>query len=211
MTISKSVIGAKSVLSAALILLVSYAPQAMAIKKCQDADGKWHYGDVAVKECERSKVTTLNNRGFIKDEDDAPKSKEELEAERTAKAEADRKKEEEMKRIEERNRILSVYQSESDIDRQRDNQIYSVDSNIAVHEVYIKNMKAKVVRLEEKASTARGRSLERTQNEIKTSLAKIDDSEKELESLKKQRQQIEDRFAREKELYRTLRDEAAAS
>jgi len=57
------------------------AAPAHAIKKCKDADGKWHYGDIAVRACQQSKITTLNKRGFVKDEKSAPKTDDELKAE----------------------------------------------------------------------------------------------------------------------------------
>ena len=35
---------------------------ASSIKKCQDATGKWHYGDTAADECARSKVTVITEK-----------------------------------------------------------------------------------------------------------------------------------------------------
>ena len=99
----------------ALLAFVLASPTALAIKKCQDEEGQWHYGDTAVYECEKSKVTTLDSRGFIRDQNEAPKTAEELAAEQStrAKIEAEEKKLADEK--EERNRILSIYQTEADI------------------------------------------------------------------------------------------------
>jgi chromosome segregation ATPase len=210
MTSLKRVDCTKTIVALVVTMFAANVPSAMAIKKCQDADGNWHYGDIAVKECERSKITTLNNRGFIKDEDEAPKSKEELAAEREAREAEEKEKEEEMKRNEERNRILNVYQSEADIDRQRDNQLYSVDSSIAVHEIYIKGLKAKRERLEEKQQEVKEQYRGKFKKDIEESTAKIEDSEKELEALKVQRKHIEEKFAREKEVYLTLKAEVSS-
>jgi len=42
------------------------------IKKCQDAAGKWHYGDSADEDCARSKVIELDTRGIQRKEIAAP-------------------------------------------------------------------------------------------------------------------------------------------
>jgi len=107
----------------------------------------------------------------------------------------------------ERNRILSVYQSEADIDRQMDNQMYSVDSNIAVHNVYLKSMTAKVTRLEAKKAATKEKHRSRIQTQIDEASKNIVDKKKELEALIAQKEQIKVRFQREKELYRSLQEE----
>ena len=84
-------------------LLVTALP-AFAIKKCQDADGKWHYGDIAVEECENSKITTLTDRGFIKEEEAAPKTEAELRAEAEEQALMEKEEREKREAEEERAR-----------------------------------------------------------------------------------------------------------
>lgn len=185
------------------------ASSAHAIKKCQDDDGKWHYGDVAVQECENSKVTTLNDQGFIQGELDAPKTKEEIAAEAKQKELVDAEKNRIEHERSERNRILSVYQSEADIDRQLDNQIYSVDSNIAVHNVYLKSMAAKIERLETKKAKTKERFRPGIQSQIDEANQNLAEKKKELIALKEQKEQIKERFQLEKELYRTLKEETS--
>ena len=179
-----------------------------AIKKCQDADGNWHYGDTAVDECERSKVTTVNNRGFIRSEDEAPKTAEELAAEEASLAKERAEEQRIAEEKAERERLLSVYQTEADIDRQLDNQIYSVDSSIAVHKVYLKGMQDKLDRLKKKKASQKGAPAERTQGEIVAAEAKIKESEEELKLLDEQKKAIQDRFAREKALFRSIKEGA---
>ena len=65
-----------------VLIALSISLPAHAIKKCKDAEGKWHYGDKAVRSCQSEKVTTLNDRGFIQSEKDAPKTEAELSAEK---------------------------------------------------------------------------------------------------------------------------------
>ncbi len=199
------------------VLLLSMFPfsSAYAIKKCQDAQGKWHYGDIAVAECQRSKVTTLNSRGFIAKEKEAPKTPEQLqkEAEQLQKekeAQELRDAEIAIKQAEEdeRNRILSIYETEADIDRQRDNQINSVDSNIAVHKAYVKAVNAKVERLKLKGANFKGVGKERNLAEIAEADARVKESADELEKLENQKKSIMQRFAREKKIYRELKNPA---
>ncbi|GHA04087.1 hypothetical protein GCM10008090_11740 [Arenicella chitinivorans] len=191
-----------------LMLILLLPATSHAIKKCQDADGNWHYGDTAVDECERSKVTTLNSRGFISSEDEAPKTAEELAAEEASLAKERAEEQRVADEKAERERLLSIYQTEADIDRQLDNQIYSVDSSIAVHKVYLKGMKDKVERLTKKKASQNGSPAARTQGEIDQAKAKIEESEAELKHLDEQKQAIQARFAREKELFRSIKEGA---
>jgi len=202
---------ARRTCGAAIVLCFLFATNAHAIKKCQDAEGKWHYGDGAAKECDKAKVTELNNRGFVKGEEEAPKTKEQIEAERDTLEQLEEIRLAQEKEKEERQRILSVYQSEADIDRQLDNQIYSVDSSITVHQVYLKGMADKIVRLEKQLPDLKGFRKKNSLEEIETSKAKITEFETELKSLESQKVEIQERFKREKELYRALQEEAAAA
>ncbi len=196
----------KSVSTAILLMTCLLATQhAFAIKKCKDEDGNWHYGDHAEDKCATTKVTTLTDRGFIAETLEAPKTEEEKQAE----AEKLQREQEELvrlqKRQEERDRILSIYETEDDIDRQRDNQIESIDSNIKVHEAYLKQMDGKIKRLETKAAAAGpGKIKDDLEQELLRSKGRVEEFSKELESLKIQRAETADKFAEEKRLYREL-------
>jgi len=202
---------ARKLAAVGMIFGALFVSNAHAIKKCQDAEGNWHYGDAASKACDTAKVTELNSRGFVKGEQEALKTSEQLEAERESieRIEAEILAKEKEKA--ERERILSVYQSEADIDRQLDNQIYSVDSSIAVHQVYLKRMAEKVTKLTEKQAGLQGVWLQNNKDDIASSKAKIAEFESELKSLEGQKEEIKNRFAREKELYRSLKEEAEAA
>ncbi len=192
-------------ISSFALVLMLVSPNALAIKKCKDAEGKWHYGDTAEEMCETTKVTTLNDRGFVKETLEAPKTEEEkrVEAEIAAKeaAEAER----ERKKQEERERILSIYEREEDIDRQRDNKLESIDGNIRVHKAYLKQMDKKITRLEGKATTARGKYKQDLEKEIVASKARVEEFGVELKRLERQKVSITKRFAYEKKLYRELK------
>lgn len=195
----------------AVVLMFFVLPftSAHAIKKCQGADGKWHYGDIAVSQCNKSKITTLDGRGFIASEKDAPKTVEQLQREKEAKdiedASAARIKADE----DERNRILSVYETEADIDRQRDNQIASVASNIAVHKAYLKSVSAKIERYKINGADLKGPRKDRNLAKILDAESRVKESTTELNKLIKQKDSIKERFDREKKIYLELRSSAS--
>jgi len=179
-----------------------------AMKKCKDSDGKWHYGDSAVRACENSKVTTLNKRGFVKSEDAAPKSEAELRLEQEALAEEEAERMRLKAERDERMRILSIYETESDIDRQRDNQLNSVQSNIDVHTAYLKGMESRTARYEKKRTEAESNYVKKDMTKkLSEAKKRIESSEQELAALKKQKADIVAKFEKEKTLYRELKKE----
>ena len=189
-----------------LILLSFSASSAAGMKKCQDADGNWHYGDSAVKSCENSKITTLTKRGFIDSEESPPKTQkqrnEELQqAELFAQNEAQKKAV-----ADDRLRILSIYETEGDIDRQRDNQLDSVKSKIDVHGAYIRGMEARISRYETKLGQLKtAPALKSMNTEIAQAKVRMADSVTEREVLVSHSDEIMLRFAKEKEIYLDLK------
>ena len=189
----------------AILSLGTFSMSSAQVKKCQSADGKWHYGDIAVAQCNKTKVTTLDERGFIEKEREAPKTPQQIQKEKDE-AEVIAKEEARLKAIEdERYRILSIYETEADIDRQRDNQINSVASNIKVHEAYLKSVTAKIERLKTKGASLSGFSKEKNSKEIVEAEGRLKESQLELEKLVQQKASIAERFDREKEIYLELK------
>ncbi len=190
-----------------ILLAFTYSAPTFAIKKCQDANGKWHYGDFAVAACNESKVTTLDKRGNVKAEREAPLTKEELAAKaEQERAEQERLEQEQAER-EERQRVLSIYETEADIERQRDNQIYSVESNIAVTQAYINSLQDRIERNMQKLNPqSHPKYVEKIEGENLETRSKIETAEQQLVELNEQKTAVEARFERELELYRKLRE-----
>ena len=99
-------------------------------KKCQDAEGNWHYGDQAAQECEFSAITEIDGSGTHLNEIEAPLTEEEL-------ATRDRMNEKlaEQKRMEAEKkaldqRLLVTYDSDESIIRTRDALLNAIDSGI---------------------------------------------------------------------------------
>ena len=193
----------------AIFVALFSANNAWAMKKCTDANGKTYYGDSAQATCDKSKVTTMNDRGAIKHDNDRPKTENELALEAEATFQANEKARMEREAEEERIRILSVYETEEDIDRQLENQLGSVNTNIAVHKTYISKMKAEIVRIEENKEFAKGNGLKVLDSQINDAKMKIEESKKELVLLAEQSEAVKAKFEREKDLFRTLRAELA--
>lgn len=192
-----------------LIILLSmqmlFCSPAFAIKKCKDANGQWHYGDLAAKKCDTKKgVTTLTDRGFVDKKEQEKTKEQKLEEELLAKQKQD---EENLLRQEEeeRVRILSVYETEEDIDRQRDNQLSTVDTNILMYNTYIERMSYQVEKIDEELKTARGSRKARLEKEHLQAKDVIVDSKGEIKRLEAQKAEISERFAKEKETFRVLK------
>ena len=125
---------------------------AFAVAKCQDADGKWHYGTSVSSKCAQSEITKLNDRGVVKEKVAAPKTDKELAAEK-ANAEAEEKKRlVEKEENDHKNRILSIYETEEDIERIRQNNLRSLNQQMVLHNAYANSLKENQV-LKRKKST----------------------------------------------------------
>jgi hypothetical protein len=121
-----------TVLSAISILFLQNSIGA-GIKKCQDEDGKWHYGDFADEACAaRAEVTKLSQKGQVLGVDKPPPTQEELEkknkAKRDATAKAAREKQQRQKDLS----LLQIYGSEEVIVSTRDRKLESIDNNLEV-------------------------------------------------------------------------------
>ena len=188
------------VLTATLFMVLAHP--AYAIKKCKDPEGNWHYGDTAEEACATSKVTTLNDRGVVTDRQEAPKTAEELAEEERVRSEQDATSQRVAVAEEERRRILNIYETEDDIDRQRDNQLDSVQGNIDVHKAYLNNMNQRVQRYQQKLTQAETDSDKQALNDLIVDAGKrIETSKAELVALQEQKQRIKDKFAKERNLY----------
>jgi hypothetical protein len=122
-----------------------------AISKCQDASGKWHYGDNAASACGDAAITVIDARGRKVEEIAPPMTEDELLA-----MEAELKREEQelkqqAKRDLEKKRILAIYPREEDIILARDSRIQSMDKSIKLQEDLLDGMRLEMRELEARA------------------------------------------------------------
>jgi hypothetical protein len=183
------------------------------IKKCQDATGKWHYGDTAADECARSKVTVITEKGTTKSVIAAPPTEQELK-EREAQRETI---EAEQARAAERARkdtlLLSTYGVEDDIIYIRDRKIAQVEASIKASEETLKPLRAALARMEAQAAdegkdaktaAATAKNIAMTRNQITRHEGAIAAKRQEQEALRKQ-------YTEELERYRELKRKSPAA
>lgn len=184
-----------------------------AIKKCQDATGKWHYGDNAAEECAKSKITVITEKGTTKKVIAAPPTEQELK-EREAQRETI---EAEQARSAERARkdtlLLSTYGVEDDIIYIRDRKIAQIEASIKASEETMKPLRAALTRMEAqaadeskdpKAAEATAKNIELTRSQIARHEGVVATKRQEQEALRKQ-------YAEELERYRELKKKAPAA
>jgi hypothetical protein len=183
------------------------------IKKCQDATGKWHYGDAAAEECSRSKVTVITEKGTTKRVIAAPPTEAELK-EREAQRETI---EAEQARAAERARkdtlLLSTYGVEDDIIYIRDRKIAQIETSVKASEETLKPLRAALARMEAqaaeeskdaKATQATAKNIEMTRNQIARHEDAIAAKRQEQEALRQQ-------YTEELERYRELKKKSVAA
>ncbi len=197
--------------------LIAVAPAALAaqegttkIKKCQDAQGRWHFGDFAAAECERSKVIEMSGQGVKKKEIAAPPTAEELkqqDLQREAQ-ERERDRSEQQKRRDEL--LLTSYGTEADISYVRDRKLAQVDATIQASEGTLNALRVALKRMEgqlaeetkkgdKKAADQSAKSIEQTKAQIARHEATIAAKNAEKDAI---RRQHDEELARYRELKR---------
>ena len=117
----------------AISILGSTNSAGAGIKKCQDEDGKWHYGDFADEACAaRADVTKLSQKGQVIGVDKAPPTQEELEKNEKAKKDAQAKALKKKKQRQKDLSLVQIYGSEEVILSTRDRKLESIDNNLEV-------------------------------------------------------------------------------
>ena len=118
---------------------------AESFKKCQDAEGNWHYGDEAAQECDRSLITEIDGSGTHLNQIDAPLTKEELEAKKRMeeKLAEQKRTEREQKALDQR--LLVTYDSQESIIRTRDALLHAIDSGIEADQTFREQLDQELV------------------------------------------------------------------
>ncbi len=132
---------APAVVLLAGLLIPQYLAAGSRITKCQDSDGKWHYGDMAAQECEDSKWTALNAHGVVVDEKEVPPSAAELRARKARQAELRKEQERKAREEAEWQRMLSVYDREEFIVFARDTRLENLNAMIQVNHDLLKRLR----------------------------------------------------------------------
>lgn len=184
-----------------VILLFSAAAGAQTtITKCQDKDGKWHYGDFASEACARdSTITEIDQRGLEVRETEAPPTQEELDAEKEAERQASLEAERRAKQQEEDNRLLQTYDSAEAIIEARDERVEAMDRKLESHRLFRQDL------MDEKEKMAQENS-EDNSEKISSLDQQIQQYDQAIEALKNERQSTVEEYDAVLERYRALTD-----
>ena len=120
------------VLSAISVIYSQYSVGA-GIKKCQDENGNWHYGDFADEACAaRADVTKLSQEGQVVGVEKPPPTQEELDKKSKANDDAAEKADKKKKQRQKDLSLVQIYGSEEVIVSTRDRKLESIDNNLEV-------------------------------------------------------------------------------
>ncbi|OGI57761.1 MAG: hypothetical protein A2V58_01095, partial [Candidatus Muproteobacteria bacterium RBG_19FT_COMBO_61_10] len=161
------------------------------IKKCQDAAGKWHYGDRADEACAQSKIIELDTRGIKRKEIAAPLTETELKA-----REENRERDEQArKQIEDQQRrdqqLLATYAIEDDIILTRDRKVGDIGTQINASQETLKSLRTSLARLQSQAAEEQRVSKQvspQTAKTISNNEAQIAKHEALIEKMKKEQE-----------------------
>jgi hypothetical protein len=163
-----------------------------AIRKCQDADGNWHYGEYADSACAiSSDVSTVNqNTGAISTKK-RPPTAEELEAARIKKKEAAQKKAARKKQIAKDKSLVKIYGSEEIIISARDRKLAAIDNSVNITRQLKSGVQKDIESLKKRKKSKkvdaliaeRHRAVKSYDNAIKTSLAERSKLEQEYNQI----------------------------
>ena len=143
-----------AVIAALGLTVPTFTVEAAKIKKCKDAEGKWHYGDQAADECERANIIELSGQGITTKVIRPPATEEELAAHEREKAELEEAKKRAAEQAKIDRQLLATYGHEDDITYIRDRKLVQIESTIAAATATLKPLRAALVRMEQEAATA---------------------------------------------------------
>jgi hypothetical protein len=178
------------------------------IKKCQDAAGKWHYGDSADENCARSKVIELDTRGIQRKEIAAPLTEAELKA-----REQNRERDEQARKLSEEQQrrdqqLLATYAIEDDIILTRDRKISDIEAQIRASQDTLKSLRTSLGRLQTQAAEEQraGKQVSpQTAKTISNNEAQIAKHELHVEKMKKDQEAMRAQYQTELERFRELK------
>lgn len=205
----KATVAAFAGLCALAMLPLPAAPASKAagsIMKCQDANGRWHYGDTAAASCAQSKVTVIDQQGIKRGIIDAPPTAAELKEREAKKAEEERAKEQ-AKRDEV---LLTTYSHEADILYIRDRKVAQLDALIKANQDTLVPLRATLKRLQAQAESEQksgGTVSEQTTKALEQTNSQIAKHEEAIVQRRQEQAAIKAQAERDLARYRELKGE----
>ena len=169
------------------MLAVALPIQAATIKKCQDENGQWHYGNFADDACGVTEVTRLNEKGGIEGKEPPPPTQQQLDDRAKAKKEAAAAKAIKDKQRRRDESLVQIYGSEDVINSTRNRKLESIDNNLEVMQKLKEGIESDLNKLKgreqsdkvKKLVAERERAVKSYENVISQSLVQRDSLEKE--------------------------------
>jgi len=182
------------VISVLALILLTNSGAVHAIAKCQDENGKWHYGDSAAAACGTKIITIINDSGRKIDEIGEPMTIEEINA---IEAEEKRKKLEEKqqaRRAMEKNRILAIYPSEDSLIRARDDRLKGMDKNLGLQEKLLQTMRLDLKALKARPVPAEDGAKKKLDRRVKEKQDNLDNYYTAITQLRREREQTAEKY-----------------
>ncbi len=173
------------------------------ISKCQDATGRWHYGDTAAAECARSKVTVLSEQGVKKKEIAAPLSQADLKQ----RDELKQKEEQAKEQAKQDELLLSSYAHEADVVYVRDRKLSQLESSIKASEETLKSLRGALARMEAQAADEQktGKVSEQTAKGVEQTRSQVAKHEAAIAMKRKEQEVVRTRAEIDLARYRELK------
>jgi hypothetical protein len=185
----------------------AHAAEKSTIKKCQDARGKWHYGDTAAEECAKSKIEVISDQGVKRKEIAAPPTAAEIKARAERADEEERAKQQAADQKKKDDILLATYAVEADIVYARDRKLAQLEQTIKATEDTLKSLHKTQDRVQKqqadeeqktgKTTDATAKQLTQIKSQIATREIDISNKRKEQETIRKD---SESELARYREL-----------
>ncbi len=177
------------------------------IKKCQDAEGKWHYGDTAAEECARSKVIELSGQGVKTGEIKPPATEEQLENRARAEVEAEQARRQAEDQARRDQQLLATYGHEDDIIYIRDRKLAQIEQTVSAADETIKPLRAALARMHAEVEKAkqRGQVPKELVQQIGATQAQIIRHEAGIASKRREQEAIRQQAQDDLERYRELK------
>jgi hypothetical protein len=185
------------------------------IFKCQDAQGRWHYGSTAADECARSKVTVMTDQGTVRREIEAPPTEEELKKREEQRVLDTKKKMDSEERARRDRILLSTYTTVEELEQFRIRKLTEMEKVITSSETTLNSLRRSLERIETEAAEEQkaGKVNPKTAKALEQARAQVDRHNQQIlkrqQELENMRKQFDEDIARYREL-RKVKPAAAA-
>lgn len=182
------------------------------IKKCQDATGKWHYGDTAAAACRESKITEINKRGVETKEVAAPLTEEQIKAKEIEQAEQEKLARLAAEQARKDKLLVNSYANEGELIAMRDRKLAEIDALILGSQETLTAQQAALERLQAKAKeeSQSGKPVTvQTQKSLDKTLAVIAKQEAFMHNKRQERVAIAQQYQADLERFRQIKTRPA--